>query len=576
MTLSRELRFDEQVVIIINGDSGMGRSLALLYGLRGARVVVNAGANEKSGKTQAVDIVVYEILKHGGNAVPNYDPITSPDKIINCAIDHYGGIDAIVCDFGSTDRVAYSNDNWDETITSRLTNIQRLILVCWPHFQKQRYGRIVLVTNGDGISGAISKAPYAVAKMGVIGLCQSFSKLGSKDNIFCNTYVLGPTVLLTKSNKHSYPDHSPEQFARLSPLIFFLTSEQCSETGSLFELGPRNYLKIDSDQVAQDSAQDFILPCDSPTFSEEPDKPRPLEGLVAFVTGADTGLGLCIADKLKDRGALVVAYKGNHSKKTENSSSKFSLAPVNPSVGFKRIRRSSVLVLQKMKNILMDPKEASTSMRVISSMNPEIALSMAIAEHGKIDILVNCCSFSNDSQLSQLEPEYLDLMFKHHVSSAYALSKEVLSYMSSNKGRIFNIAPISTQLGTDIINMSLRGLSRASATANVGITTIFGQTNLPTTYQQIASLVASLSNDVTTFSGATLEIGEDNFYQVDFKHTMGFRIPDVDSAELPEHILKRWWQISKPVKMEAPVDRRRMSLVPPTFVGKIRRMSLTG
>lgn len=564
-------------MIVVGGDSGMGRALAILYGSRGARVVVNADCKEVSQKTQAIDMVVYEILKNGGNAVPNYDSITSPGKIVQCAINNFGGIDVLVCDYGSADRFSHASEDWDETIEAGLYRVQRLVLECWPHFKRQRYGRIAIATCGDGILGNFGKPSYAASKMGIVGFCQSLAKLGRGDNIFCNAYVIGPTMLLTRREKPSYPDHGSDLYARFAPFLFFLTTEKCSETGSLFEIGPRNYLKIESGLVVPDLPEDFPHLVDPSDSNEDVGQAHRHEGLVVFLAGAETSVGLCIAEKLRERGASIVACKGTDFESRDSAFSRFSVSPA-PMAGFGRLRRSSVSVLQKMKSVILETKDYPRSVQSVSTLKPEIALSQAISEHGKVDVLVNCCPLLNEPPNKNIGSKYWDLLFKHYISSAHALSKEAGPSMSGgNRGRIFHIIPASNQIGADVINMSLRGLTRASAVGNIGVTTIIGTESCsPMVCHRIASLVSSLSTHLDPFNGMTLEVGDEAIHQVEFKHTMGFRIPSVEDDELPEDIFKRWWQISESSMAESIPDQRRLSVLSSKLASKLKRMSLSG
>src|SRR3954462_15767813 len=97
--MADELRFDGKVVIVTGAGQGLGRSHALLFAKRGAKVVVNdlGGSATGSGKSSAAaDKVVAEIKELGGTAVANYDSVEDGDKIVKTAIDHFGRIDVVI------------------------------------------------------------------------------------------------------------------------------------------------------------------------------------------------------------------------------------------------------------------------------------------------------------------------------------------------------------------------------------------------------------------------------------------------------------------------------------------------
>src|SRR5688572_33150590 len=97
--MANELRFDGKVVIVTGAGNGLGRSHALLFASRGAKVVVNdlgGGAFGGGKSSAAADKVVEEIKAAGGSAVANYDSVEDGDKIVKSAIDAFGRIDIVI------------------------------------------------------------------------------------------------------------------------------------------------------------------------------------------------------------------------------------------------------------------------------------------------------------------------------------------------------------------------------------------------------------------------------------------------------------------------------------------------
>ena len=91
--MDEELRFDGRVVVVTGAGGGLGRQYALMFGGRGAKVVVNdLGGDEKgSGScSTAADNVVDEIRATGGQAVANYASVEEGALIIQAAVDNFG------------------------------------------------------------------------------------------------------------------------------------------------------------------------------------------------------------------------------------------------------------------------------------------------------------------------------------------------------------------------------------------------------------------------------------------------------------------------------------------------------
>jgi 3-hydroxyacyl-CoA dehydrogenase/3a,7a,12a-trihydroxy-5b-cholest-24-enoyl-CoA hydratase len=93
------LRFDNRVVVVTGAGAGLGREYALLFGSRGAKVVVNdLGGNfhGEGNSARAADLVVDEIRKLGGTAAADYNSVVDGHKIIETAISNFGRVDILV------------------------------------------------------------------------------------------------------------------------------------------------------------------------------------------------------------------------------------------------------------------------------------------------------------------------------------------------------------------------------------------------------------------------------------------------------------------------------------------------
>ena len=109
-------RLKGKVAVITGGGGGIGRSVALAMAAEGASIVVN------DFNTGNADKVVAEIKKAKGNAVANYDSVTtvvSAQKIIKAAISNFGRVDILVQCAGNICNVPtleLTQEQWDSTL----------------------------------------------------------------------------------------------------------------------------------------------------------------------------------------------------------------------------------------------------------------------------------------------------------------------------------------------------------------------------------------------------------------------------------------------------------------------------
>ncbi|MGB8651263.1 MAG: SDR family NAD(P)-dependent oxidoreductase, partial [Mycobacteriales bacterium] len=101
-----DISFDGRVAIVTGAGGGIGRTYALDLARRGAQVVVNdlgGSVDGKGGSDTAAQKVVDEIKAAGGEAVANYDSVSTPEggaNIVKTAVDAFGKVDIVVNNAG--------------------------------------------------------------------------------------------------------------------------------------------------------------------------------------------------------------------------------------------------------------------------------------------------------------------------------------------------------------------------------------------------------------------------------------------------------------------------------------------
>ncbi|XP_068206456.1 peroxisomal multifunctional enzyme type 2-like [Palaemon carinicauda] len=234
-----ELRFDGRVVIVTGAGGGLGRAYALLFGSRGAKVVVNDLGGDRSGKgsSPAADKVVEEIKNAGGVAVANYDSVEDGDKVVQTALDNFGRVDIVVNNAGILRDRSFartSDTDWDLVHRVHLRGSFLVTRAAFPIMKKQNFGRIIMTASTSGIYGNFGQSNYSAAKLGLLGLSNTLAIEGQKYNIHCNT--LAPTGG-TRLTEDILPPDLFEQLqpGLVAPLVLWLCHEDCNETGGLFE-----------------------------------------------------------------------------------------------------------------------------------------------------------------------------------------------------------------------------------------------------------------------------------------------------------------------------------------------------
>ncbi|XP_011155586.2 peroxisomal multifunctional enzyme type 2 isoform X1 [Solenopsis invicta] len=236
----QDLRFDGRVVVVTGAGAGLGRTYALLFGSRGASVVVNDLGSSRHGdgsSTKSADTVVEEIRRNGGKAVANYDSVLDGAKIIKTAIDTFGRIDVVVNNAGILRDVSFAkmtDAQWDMIHNVHLKGAMKTTQAAWPYFIKQNYGRVIFTSSNSGLYGNFGQSNYSSAKLGLVGLANTLAIEGSKKNIYTNVIVPTAGSRLTEDilPPDFYEQLKPELIA---PVVFWLCHENCAENGSIIE-----------------------------------------------------------------------------------------------------------------------------------------------------------------------------------------------------------------------------------------------------------------------------------------------------------------------------------------------------
>jgi len=174
-----------------------------------------------------------------------------------------------------------------------------------------------------------------------------------------------------------------------------------------------------------------------------------MDGQVVLVTGGTRGIGLAISERMLAAGAKV----GAGYSRDEDAAKRFATEH--------------------------GPNVSVHQGNIGSNEDCERVVSEVIAEHGKLDVLVNNAGITADRTVRKMAPEDWDRVVQINLSGAFYLSRAVLQHMlDRGSGRIIMISSVIGEKGNigqanyAAAKSGLFGLttSLAAETARKGIT----------------------------------------------------------------------------------------------------------
>lgn len=195
------MRFHKRVAIVTGAGVGLGREHALALARSGARVVINdlGGARDGSGGSASpAEAVVAEVEAMGGEAMASAASVTDPVAIqamVDDAMARWGRIDILVNNAGVLRDKTFAKMELEDfrfVVDVHLMGAVICTKAVWDIMRAQNYGRIVMTTSSSGLYGNFGQSNYGAAKMALVGLMQTLSIEGAKNDIRVN--CLAPTA----------------------------------------------------------------------------------------------------------------------------------------------------------------------------------------------------------------------------------------------------------------------------------------------------------------------------------------------------------------------------------------------
>ncbi|KAL6898283.1 NAD(P)-binding protein [Trichoderma evansii] len=569
--MSEQLRYDGQVVVITGAGGGLGKAYATFFGSRGASVVVNdlGGSFKGEGNsTKAADVVVDEIKKAGGKAVANYDSVENGERIIETAIQNFGRIDILINNAGILRDIAFKNlkdEDWDLIIKVHVTGAYKCTRAAWPHFRKQKYGRVINTASAAGLFGSFGQTNYSAAKLAMVGFTETLAKEGAKYNILSN--VIAPIAASRMTETVMPPDVlkalRPEWIV---PLVAVLVHSNNTENGSIFEAGAGHVAKLRWERSsglllkADDSYTpgailkqwNKVIDFSNPQYPSGPndfmglleesmkmgpsDKGEKLDftGRVALITGAGAGIGRAYALAFAKHGASIVVND-----------------LVNPDTVVEEIKK-------------LGGKAVGVK---ASAEDGDAVVKGAIDAFGRVDIVVNNAGILRDKAFTNMDDNLWNSVMNVHLRGTYKVTKAAWPYFLKQKyGRVINTTSTSGIYGNfgqanyAAAKCGILGFSRALAlegfkygiyvntiapNAGTAMTATIMPKEMVDAFKPdyIAPLVVALSSDkCPNPTGGLYEVGSGWVGKTRWQRTGGHGFP-INVPLVPEEVVKHWEKI---------------------------------
>jgi NAD(P)-dependent dehydrogenase (short-subunit alcohol dehydrogenase family) len=197
-------RLQGKVALITGAGRGIGREIALLFALEGARVaILDTRADEAEGTCAAIQKLAGEgIVIRADVAVA-----TEVDGAVAKVLEAFGRIDILVNNAGiggSKTCVETLESDWDRMVAVNLKSVFLLCKRVLPEMMRVGKGKIINIASMYGILGSPHTAAYSVSKAGVINFTRQLAVDYSGHNICVN--AISPGLIETEMTRHKLSD----------------------------------------------------------------------------------------------------------------------------------------------------------------------------------------------------------------------------------------------------------------------------------------------------------------------------------------------------------------------------------
>lgn len=186
--VSNSLGFRDQVVLVTGSSRGIGETIAKIFAVHGAKVVVNYFQTQA-----AANQVVAEIVDAGGNAIAIKADVSDNDQVEQLVKEikqTYGNVDILVNnavrDFIAAPFLELAWDEFQKDIDVIIKGAFHCCQAVLPGMIAQKAGKIINISTVAAEIPPVNQSKYVTAKSGLVGLTRSLAVEFASYNVQIN------------------------------------------------------------------------------------------------------------------------------------------------------------------------------------------------------------------------------------------------------------------------------------------------------------------------------------------------------------------------------------------------------